>query len=538
MRHPFLAAACALVLLAPGPVARAGQSPARTDGRILVVPFENLRREASVGWLTEGSAILVTRALGSAGHDVITRDERLRAFERLQLPPVASLSEATVIRVGELVGASRLVLGGFAVEAGELRVSARSIELDTGRMSSEMVERGPLDGLLAAYDRLGRRLVEPLAAGAAAVPAPPETLPVFESYVRGLLGESVAAQVRSLEAALKLEPRYDPARLALWQVFSAQGDHGRAAQVALAVRPGTPLYRRARFLASVSRTRSGQYDEAFQILKALVDEAPAPALFNNMGVVQLRRGATPQTGRPTYYFNQAAERDRGDADCAFNLGYAYWWERDPQAAVYWLKEAVRRNPADGDAHYVLAVALQAAGAQVEGEREKELARALSSKYPEWERRPAGEAVPRGLERLRDELDTAHLSLVDTTLAPGERRDQQALAVFHLERGRRYFDEQNDRAAAVELNRSLYNSPYQSEALMLLGRIHLRAGRLREAEEALKISLWSQETAAAHVTLGEVYRQAKELVLAGAEADKALALDPANPDAMLLKARIK
>ena len=143
-----------------------------------------------------------------------------------------------------------------------------------------------------------------------------------------------------------------------------------------------------------------QYDEAFEGLKALLDEAAAAALYNNLGVVQLRRGATPQTGRATYFFNQAAEAEPEDPDYAFNLGYAYWFERDPQAAVYWLKEAVRRNPADGDAHYVIGVALQSTGAQVEAEREKELARQLSSKYREWERRPppAGEPVPRGLER--------------------------------------------------------------------------------------------------------------------------------------------
>ena len=36
-----------------------------------------------------------------------------------------------------------------------------------------------------------------------------------------------------------------------------------------------------------------------------------------------------------------------------------------RAAIYWLREAVRRDPADADAHYVLAAALQAAGSTVE-----------------------------------------------------------------------------------------------------------------------------------------------------------------------------
>ena len=42
-----------------------------------------------------------------AASAAITRDERVRAFEQLHLPLSASLSRATVIKVGELVGASR-----------------------------------------------------------------------------------------------------------------------------------------------------------------------------------------------------------------------------------------------------------------------------------------------------------------------------------------------------------------------------------------------------------------------------------------------
>ena len=62
------------------------------------------------------------------------------------------------------------------------------------------------------------------------------------------------------------------------------------------------------------------------------------------------------------------------ADYTFNLGYAYWEEQDYPAAVYWLREAVRRQPADADAHFVLAAALKATNAATEADRERELAR--------------------------------------------------------------------------------------------------------------------------------------------------------------------
>ena len=44
-----------------------------------------------------------------------------------------------------------------------------------------------------------------------------------------------------------------------------------------------------------------------------------------------------------------------DPDYYFNLGYTYWQQRDIQASIYWLREALRRSPADGQAHFVLGL---------------------------------------------------------------------------------------------------------------------------------------------------------------------------------------
>ncbi len=119
----------------------------------------------------------------------------------------------------------------------------------------------------------------------------------------------------------------------------------------------------------------------------------------------------------------------------------------------------------------------------------------------------------------------------------EQRDQQELAQFYLSSGRRLFEREDDRDALVELSRALYLSPYLSEAHLLLGRIHLRNGRMTEAVDAFKISLWSEETAGAHAALGEAYWQTKDLTSARAEADRALALDPGSPEAKALLARL-
>ena len=519
-------------------VALAGEAQAAAPNRILVMPFENVKREGRIFWLTEAAAVLLSDDLIALGANAITRQERQAAFERLQVPPAAALSDATVIRIGQLVGAGEIILGSLELDNDTLIVRARNIALDSGRVKTDVTVRGPLPKLFETFERIARQISpSPRSTDELLALQPP--IAVFENYIKGLLAETPATAINYLNAALRQQPTFDRARLALWDVYADQNDHQKALAAVAAVPAGSPLWRHARFLAGLSQLNLDKYDDAFATFKALADAQPTPTVLNNLGVVQLRRGSTPQTGQATYYFHKAADADPDDPDYVFNLGYAYWQNRDPQAAIYWLREAVRRNPADGDAHFVLGAALAGAGNSVEAAREKELAKRLSSTYEQLDKdkRPGADAVPKGLERVKSEVELPHAGRIEKTIATGEQRDQAELATFHLDRGRRLFREENDREAVVALNHALYLSPYLAEAHLLLGRIHLRNGRLHEAISAFKIALWSAESAAAHAALGEAYRQSNDLAAARIEADRALALDPASEEAKALAARL-
>ena len=225
--------------------------------------------------------------------------------------------------------------------------------------------------------------------------------------------------------------------------------------------------------------------------QALNQSARDPALLNNLGVAQVRSPAGSPGGRAVAYFGEAVSLDASDPDLYFNVGYAYWLERDTQGAIHWLREAVRRNPADDAAHYVLGVALQASGNAAEAAREKELARRLSSTYVDWEAtQPGANAVPLGLERLKLELDVAQAFRVDAAVDAAGQRDQRAIASFHLERARRFFEQGRNDEAAAELRRTIFLAPFDSQAHLLLARVHLRTGRQQDAVDALTIAVWS------------------------------------------------
>lgn len=509
----------------------ASSAEAQPRGRVLVMPFD-AGREARAWWLGEGASVLLAEDLQAFGVDVIARDERVRAFARLNVPTASALTHGTVIRAGQLVGAAVVVIGSLELHGETLTLRARNLRLDTGRMQAEIEERGPLTDLFAIHERVARRLAP---AGATRPPedvkASANALPAFENYIKGLLAETPGSQASFLEKAIALNPDYQRARLALWRARTDAGEYEAALAAASAVPDTSPLSRRAQFAASLSEIALKRYDEAFTRLRTLNDAGPATAeILNNLGVIQMRRGGTPETGTATYWLTKAAQANTAAGDYCFNLGYAYWFEQDVNASIYWLREAVRRNPADADAHFVLSAALQTSGTEAESARELELARQLSVKYEERPERRAGDRVPHGLERLASNLEPSGAARADTTLGATEQRDQRELAAFHLERGRRLFEKENDREAIAELRRAVYLSPYLAEAQLLLGRIHLRGGRTKDAIDTLKIALWSEETAAAHVALAQAYVQAKDYDGARREAERALAMDANAADA--------
>ena len=530
MRSALRAVMWALALL----VGASNPGLAQPSPRILVMPFENVAHDPQIVWLGEAASILLADNLNALGARAITREERQDAFNHLQIPSTAPLSDAMTLRIGQLVGASRVVLGTIRRTGDSLVVQARTIALETGRAERPEGEAAPLGDLFALFDRLASRLVT---AGAPAPARTPPSLAAFESYVKGLLAETPATAVTYFNAALRAQPSFDRARMAMWDIHDSQGEHDRALASVSTILQASDLYRRARFRVGLSQLQLRRHDEAFQTFKLLSDAKGSAALANNMGVVQVRRGGTPQTGQPTYFFTRAVETDATDADYCFNLGYAYWFERDHAAAVYWLRETVRRIPADGQAHWVLAAALASSGSGTEATRERELARRLSADAEEWSRRPATDPVPRGWERVKAEPDLLRIDRIDATITSAGLRDQQELVRFYRDRGRRLFEQERDREATAELNRVLFLSPYDAEAHLLVGRMHQRAGRLSAAIDAFKIAVWSRPTEEAHLYLAEAYLEDGHPVEADAEARRALALNPGSPAAANILQRI-
>jgi hypothetical protein len=133
------------------------------------------------------------------------------------VPPAAALTDATVIRIGQLVGADRIITGTLSLEGDTLVARARSIALEAGRVQADVTERGALPDLYLTFERLAARISP--SSTKRRQPSPPPVA-AFENYIKGLLAETPATAVEYLQAALRLQPGFDRARLALWDVYT------------------------------------------------------------------------------------------------------------------------------------------------------------------------------------------------------------------------------------------------------------------------------------------------------------------------------
>jgi tetratricopeptide (TPR) repeat protein len=506
---------------------------------VIVVPFDSEGRDPRGYWLREASAVLVTDEFLSLGISAMSRDERLRAFETLRVPATAPLSHATVIRVGQIVGAVRVIIGSAAISGEMLTVRARSILLDGGRISAEIVETGALAELFDVYGRVTQRLAQGVPREAAAAPATHPPVAAFEQFIKGLLAEAPEMKLSFLREALRLSPTLERARLELWAVHNALGEHQNALDAVSPVPPTHPLSREAMFLSSVSLIQLERHQAAFDVLTDLNRAAIDGSLLNNLGIVQLRRAAADAPGRRAVaYFMDAIAVEGGDSDLLFNLGYAYWLERDLPNAIQALREAVRRRPTDDAAHYVLGVALQMSGNAGEGARERELAKRLSSEYDDWEKTQSGpNTLPKGLERVRTDLSVPAFRRLETEIVSAGQRNQQELAAFHIDAGRRAYLVERDDEAIASFRRAVYLSPYDAEAHLLLGRVYQRGGRHLEAVDEFTISIWSRDTVAARLALAEAYIQTQNVAGARSELQVVISREPGNPDARRLLGRL-
>ncbi len=366
MRPTRVSARCWLAIL----IALGGFAAPLAADTFLVVPFENASRASDLDWVCESYAEALSENLQAEGRTAISREERLAALEHLGLPASGPLSHASVLRLGEEVGADWVVAGRFVVETGQLRTQALVFDLSAPALSQPIDDVDAFEHLLDAQARLAWRVLRqrdpvfPLSLVSFQQRRPRIPISAFESYVRGLMTSDRDQQLRYFLQAARLEPSYGPPAFRLALLYYADGDHVSAVRWFRQAGADPRLGAEAGFYLGLSYFASNDLPHAAEALQAAAERTPSAAVWNNLGVVTSRQdNAAAET-----YFARALQLDPGDASVHFNLGLHYVRRGEWELALRSLDRCLAANPRDTEAHFLRSYTLRHLGRLEEAER--------------------------------------------------------------------------------------------------------------------------------------------------------------------------
>ncbi len=488
---------------------------------LLVVPFENRAGAAELDWMRESFSEGLTERLTVAGLRLISRSERLAGLERLGLPSTVALSRASLLRLGEEVGAQWVLVGHFGADNGHLRVRAQVLDLERGRLTQWLEHTGELPQLLDLQEGLAwdvLRLLEPdlfLDRQALRQRLPPLQLSAFESYVRGLGALDREQQRAYFLQAVRVQPAYSAPAFQLARLHYDEEDYAAATAWFEKVALEDPRGPEARFYLSLCHFRLDRFGEAVDVLRLLADRMPSPALWSNLGVFASRLGDNAAAGD---YFQRVLRALPGDVDAHFNFALHHLRRREWQEALPLLQQALSLQPGDGEARALLVYALRRLGRDREARDAQRQGEAEAWADVEVE------------DRL-NELDRLQFYFAEPP--PGATSSRARHLSLHLERGRDLLARGQLDLARLELTEAILLDPASARAHFFLGRVYQQQSRLPEAIAELRASLWSQDSLDARLALAEIYGAQHNLAEARRHLQAALALDPGNARARAL-----
>jgi tetratricopeptide (TPR) repeat protein len=323
---------------------------------LLVMPFENQSRVAGADWISEACPEVLSQRMSSAKLYIVDRDDRLFAFDRAGVPAAVRPSRATTFRVAEQMGADYVVLGSYEVTDSTFAVTAQLLDVKGLRLHPAIQSRGPLAEFVQLQTAVAWQLLHEMPNPPQGTQqqfvkaAPPIRLDAFENYVRGVVTTSRQSKIHYFKEAIRLNANYSVAALELGKVYYESHDYEQAAVWLAKVPKDDPAAGEATFLLGMSEYYRGNLDRAYTSFNSLVTRLPLTEVYNNLGVVDSRRGRHTAA---VEYFSKAVAADPSDPDYHFNYALALFKGGDSAGAARQLRDELQHRPTDAEAKSLL-----------------------------------------------------------------------------------------------------------------------------------------------------------------------------------------
>ena len=511
--------ALAFVLLVLYSFSLSGQASSVAGRTLVVIPFENASTTPGLEWLGEAFPEGFRQQLNSPVVYVASRDERLRAYDRLGIPAGLHLSRATLYRLAEQMDVDYAVLGSYGYDGAHLTATAQLLDMRALKLLPSATESGSITDLgnlqaALAWDTLRQvRGDFSLPKDKFVASIPPVRLDAFENYVRGLLAGTAEEKIQRYKEATRLIPTYTEAWLELGKVELNQRSYEQAIAALEQVLSSSPVAREANFYLGLAAYYHGDFAKSESAFAFVAARLPLAEVYNNLGAVNVRRGHKDAT----IYFQRAIENDPSDPDYHFNLGLALTRSGDNAAAVHELRATLERHPGDAEAKALFdSLASPTAGVV-----------------------PAASVTAKPIERIKrnyEENSFRQMTMQMQSWAEQRfaRSDARSHARFHVELGKELLAHGFTEEAEREFREAATLDPASPAPLTGLAEVFDARGDAREARSQAEAALRLRESADAYLVLARLDLRENRTEGAAQNVNRAMQLEPGNIAAQDLK----
>jgi tetratricopeptide (TPR) repeat protein len=343
------------VVFAQEPADTKPAEPGQVHGRLLLVlPFENKSGIGGLDWVGEAFPNILNRRLNSAGFLTISRGDRLYAFDHLGLPLNLQPSRAMTIRIAQTLDADYVIFGSYTLGTkpgnNSIEATAEILDMSALKLGAPLEQQGDPVRLPDMINELAwqvtRQLDPDYGVEEQTFVMADRNLRTtgFEYYIQGLVMESPEQQIEHLREAVRLNPGFSPALLALGRAYFTNQDYDQAAATLGRMPKNDPNALEADFYRGLACFYTGNYREAEDAFAFVSTRLPLPEVVNNQGVAASRRGKDAGA-----LFQQAITADPRDPDYHFNLAVALANRKDSAGALRELEETLKLRPQDAEA---------------------------------------------------------------------------------------------------------------------------------------------------------------------------------------------
>jgi predicted Zn-dependent protease len=473
--------------------------------------------------------------------NVLGREERLLAFDRIGIPYSNGLSQASLIKIGQELDADILVVGSFDSDGAQIKATTSVLDLRKNALKARLEEKVPLDQFQAACGRLAWKILAqldstfPLSLNAFLERFPVIPNVALENYVRGLIESDRAKQIRFFRQADKEHANYSKAIYQVGRLYHQERDYPTSTlwlQRLLKLEGDMP---EASFLIGLNHLYLKNYDKAASEFDRLSRVIPASEIYTNLAIALSLNGSKEAAEEA---FQKAVAGDPSEADYDFNLAYHRWKTGDFAGALKNLSRFAERNDSDAEVQYLLAKCYRAIGKVEESDSALAFAKELNPKIESWEtkrqmpdlfRVQSGFDAP-SFRQLRLHLQQTQESKKSAANLKDRSRDefeplQEMLAV-------KRFDE-----AEKWLSRVIQREPSSAKAHLFMAQVLEARGEKERAIPELRASLWLKEDTTVRLRLSQLYLALQRNQEAEMQARKILEIEPGSQAARDILARV-